>query len=101
VGSLAYSSKLCTSFLALMLAAYLAPPGNVCPCRGHAAIDGKEMRRCGLMECLLFLQRWEAFLHLSVWDCWRRYFGFRGIVPTPPFLDANKHYMFVVRCSPS
>ena len=33
---------------------------------------------------------------MGVWDCWRRYFRFRGIVPTPPFLDASKPYMFVV-----
>lgn len=40
-------------------------------------------------------QRWEAFMHLRVWDCWRRYFRYRGIVPMPPFLEPGKHYLFV------
>lgn len=41
-------------------------------------------------------QRQKRFLHHPVWDCWRRYFRYRGVVPAAPLTtDPNKHFIFV------
>ena len=36
-----------------------------------------------------------AFLRMSLWDCWRRYFSMRAITPPLPYLSKGKNYMLV------
>ena len=41
-------------------------------------------------------QRQQWFLHHWVWDAWRRYFRYRGVVPAAPLTtDPDKHFIFV------
>lgn len=37
----------------------------------------------------------QKFRHAKVWDCWRRYFGLRGVTPEIPYLDQSKRYIVV------
>ncbi len=42
------------------------------------------------------VQRQQWFLHSMTWDCWRRYFRYRGVVPAAPLTsDPSKHFIFV------
>ena len=45
-------------------------------------------------ECAAQRQQW--FLHHPVWDCWRRYFRYRGVVPAAPLSsDPEKRFIMV------
>ncbi|DBB16583.1 hypothetical protein WJX82_009621 [Trebouxia sp. C0006] len=37
---------------------------------------------------------WPAFVHSSVWDCWRRYFQYSYITPPLPYRSAEKHCLY-------
>lgn len=65
-----------------------------CPGHGCALQNAVHMQH-RVADVALWAQRWEAFMQLRVWDCWRRYFRYRGVVPVPPFLEPGKHYVFV------
>ncbi|KAK9827733.1 hypothetical protein WJX81_007274 [Elliptochloris bilobata] len=68
LASLAFGSRLGAAVLAIIVAAAALPPG----------------------------QRQHWFLHHWVWDTWRRYFRYRGVVPAAPLsTDLNKHLIFV------